>query len=179
MLSVKGAHVVKAVILTCVRWSLASPLRDRQGEELRQECGGRATRRPSSGESCRTGPPCKPRGHRRQCPVGRSWRLDETSIRSTGEWRYLDRAVAKQGRPIACLLTEPRDARAALRLLTQAIRRHGVPETIAMEGSEAHTAALRRDHAGHGTAIIIRQVTYLTAVVEQAHRALTRGTRPL
>jgi hypothetical protein len=39
MIRFQGAHVVQALILTCVRWSLASPLRYRQREELRQERG--------------------------------------------------------------------------------------------------------------------------------------------
>jgi hypothetical protein len=39
MIRFKGAHVVKDIILTCVRWSLASPLRDRQ-------VGGRVERTP-------------------------------------------------------------------------------------------------------------------------------------
>jgi putative transposase len=40
------------------------------------------------------------------------------------------------------LLTEKRDQEAALRLLKQAIRRHGLPETITIDGSEAHAAAI-------------------------------------
>jgi len=35
--------------------------------------------------------------HRRKRPVGHSWRMDETSIRVKGEWRYLSRAVDKSG----------------------------------------------------------------------------------
>jgi transposase-like protein len=48
-----------------------------------------------------------------------------------GEWRYLYRAVDKQGQTIDFLLTEHRDEEAALRFLRKAIRRHGVPEQIA------------------------------------------------
>ena len=39
MVSFKGAHFVKAMILTCVRWYLAYPLSDRQVEELMEERG--------------------------------------------------------------------------------------------------------------------------------------------
>ena len=35
--------------------------------------------------------------HRRKGPVWISWRMDETYIRVKGEWRYLYRAVDKQG----------------------------------------------------------------------------------
>jgi putative transposase len=37
MVSFKEIHFVRDMILTCVRWSLASPLSDRQVEKLMQE----------------------------------------------------------------------------------------------------------------------------------------------
>ncbi len=79
--------------------------------------------------------------------------MDETYIRVKGEWRYLYRAVDKHGQTIDFLLTEHRDTEAALRFLTQAIRRHGVPETITIDGSEANEAAIKRYNEAHGTAI--------------------------
>jgi putative transposase len=39
MLSFKGAHFEKDIILTCVRWYVAYPLSYRQLEELMQERG--------------------------------------------------------------------------------------------------------------------------------------------
>jgi putative transposase len=39
MVGCKGAHFVTDIILPCVRWSLASPLSDRQVEELMPERG--------------------------------------------------------------------------------------------------------------------------------------------
>ncbi len=59
-----------------------------------------------------------------------------------GEWRYVYRAVDKHGQTIDFLVTEQRDQEAALRLLKQAIRRHGVPEMITIDGSEANAAAI-------------------------------------
>ena len=116
---------------------------------------------------------------RRKRPVGRSWRMDETYIRVKGAWRYLYRAVDKQGQTIDFLLTEHRDQEAALRFLKKAIRRHGVPETITIDGSDANEAAIKRYNEIHGTHIIIRQVKYLNNVVEQDHRAVKRVTRPM
>ena len=49
--------------------------------------------------------------------------MDETYIKGKGEWRYLYRAVDKQGQTIDFLLTEHRDTEAALRFLKKAIRR--------------------------------------------------------
>jgi putative transposase len=87
--------------------------------------------------------------------------------------------VDKYGQTIDFLLTEQRDERTAMRFLTKAIRRHGVPEKITIDGSEANAAAIRSYNEEHGTAIIIRQVKYLNNVVEQDHRSVKRVTRPM
>ena len=116
--------------------------------------------------------------HRKR-PVGINWRMDETYIRVTGEWRYLYRAVDNTGQTIDFLLAEHQDTAAALRFLTQAIRRHGVAETITIDGSDANEAAINRDHEAHGTHIMIRQVKYLHNMIEQDHRAVKRVTRPM
>jgi putative transposase len=105
--------------------------------------------------------------------------MDETYIKVKGEWRYLYRAVDKQGQTIDFLLTEHRDIEAALRFLKKAIHRHGVPETITIDGSDANEAAIKRYNEEHGTHIIIRQVKYLNNIVEQDHRAVKRVTRPM
>jgi putative transposase len=63
--------------------------------------------------------------------------------------------------------------------LTRAIRRHGVPENITSDGSEANAAAIKSSNAEHGTAIAIRQFKYLNNMVEQDHRAVKRVTRPM
>src|SRR5215472_13448597 len=75
--------------------------------------------------------------------------------------------------------SEHRDKEAALRFLKKAIRRHGVPETITIDGSDANEAAIKSYNEEHGTAIIIRQEKYLNNVVEQDHRAVKRVTRPM
>jgi len=117
--------------------------------------------------------------HRHKRPVWVSWRLDETYIKVKGQWRYLYRAVDKQGQTIDLLLTEHRDKEAALRFLKKAIRRHGVPETITIDGSDANEAAIKSYNEEHGTAIIIRQVKYLNNIVEHDHRGVKRVTRPI
>jgi putative transposase len=87
--------------------------------------------------------------------------------------------VDTSGQTIDFLLTEQRDEQAAPCFLTKAIRCHGMPKTITIDGSEANAAAIRRYHAEHGTALSIRQVTYLNTSVEQEHRAIQRLTRPM
>jgi transposase-like protein len=77
------------------------------------------------------------------------------------------------------LLTEHRDTAAALRFLKKVIHRHGVPETITIDGSDAHEAAIKRYNEEYGTHSIIRQVKYLNNIVEQDHQAIKRVTRPM
>jgi transposase-like protein len=105
--------------------------------------------------------------------------MDETYMKVKGQWRALSRAVDKQGQTIDFLLTEHRDEEAALRLLTKAIRRHGVPEKITIDGSAANEAAIKSYNEEHGTAIVIRKTKYLNNIVEQDHRAVKRITRPM
>ena len=105
--------------------------------------------------------------------------MDETYIKIKGQWRYLYRAVRIAGPDHYFLLTEHQDQEAALRFLKKAIRRNGLPETITIDGSDAHEAAIESYNEAHGTAIIIRQVKYLNSIVEQDHRAVKRVTRPI
>jgi putative transposase len=177
--SFKGAHFPQEIILTCVRWYVAYPLSTRHIEELMQERGVSVDHATVNRWVLKYSPPLEEAFHRRKRPVGRSWRMDETYIRIKGQWRYLYRAVDRSGQTIDFLLTEHRDTEAALRFLTQAIRRHGVPEKITIDGSEANAAAIKRYNEEHGTAIIIRQVKYLNNMIEQDHRGVKRVTRPM
>ena len=111
--------------------------------------------------------------------MGCDYNIDETYIKVKGQWRYLYRAVDKQGQTIDFLLTKERDEQAAKRFLTKAIRRHGVPEKITIDGSAANEAAIKSYNEEHGTAIEIRKIKYLNNIVEQDHRGVKRITRPM
>ena len=79
---------------------------------------------------------------RRQRPVGRSWRLDETYVKIKGKSAYLYRAVDKEGHTIDFLLTPTRDRDAAEAFLRKAIRTQGLPEKITIDKSGSNTAAI-------------------------------------
>jgi transposase-like protein len=174
MINFKGAHFVKDIILTCVWWYLAYPLSYRQVEELMEERGVAVDHATIQRWVVKYSHQLEAEFHHRKRPVGRSWRMDETYIRVKGEWRYLYRTVDKSGQTIDFLLTEHRDTEAALRFLTQAIRRHGVPEKITIDGSDANEAAIKRYNQEHGTAIEVRQVKYLNNIVEIVFTQLTK-----
>ena len=177
--SFTGAHFPQDIILTGVRWYVASPLSTRHVEELLRERGVHVDHSTLNRWVSKYSPQLDAAFHRRKRPVRVSWRMDETYIRVKGEWRYLSRAVDKHGQTIDFLLTKERDEQAAKCFLTKAIRRHDVPEKITIDGSEANAAAIRSYNTEHGTAIGIRQLQYLNNIVEQDHRAVKRITRPL
>jgi transposase-like protein len=177
--SFKGAHFPKEIILMGVRWYVAYPLSTRHVEELMEERGVSVDHATINRWVVKYSPQLEEEFHRRKRSVWISWRLDETYIKVKGQWRYLYRAVDKHGQTIDFLLTEQRDERAAKRFLTKAIRRHGVPAKITIDGSAANEAAIKSYNEEHGTAIVIRQGKYLKNIVEQDHRAVKRVTRPM
>jgi putative transposase len=179
VVSFKGAHFPQDIILMCVRWYAAYPLSYRQIEELMEERGVSVDHATIQRWVVKYSPRLEAAFHRRKRPVWVSWRMDETYIRVKGEWYYLYRAVDKHGQTIDFLLSAHRDEPAAKCFLMKAIRRHGVPETITIDGSEANAAAIRAYNQEYGTTIIIRQVKYLNNVVEQDHRSVKRVTRPM
>jgi putative transposase len=177
--SFKGAHFPQEIILMGVRWYVAYPLSYRHVEELMEERGVPIDHATIQRWVVKYSPQLEEAFHRRKRPVRVSWRMDETYIKVKGQWRYLYRAVDKTGQTIDFLLTEERDELAAKRFLTKAIRRHGMPERITIDGSAANEAAIKSYNAEHGTSIEIRQIKYLNNIIEQDHRGVKRMTRPM
>jgi putative transposase len=180
MISFKGTHFPKAVILMGVRWYLAYPLSTRHVEELMEERGVEVDHATINRWVIKYSPLLEEAFHRRKRPVYVSWRIYVSSMRVQGEWKDLYWAVDKHGKTIDFLLTEHRDEQAAKTFLTKAIRRHGgVPEKITIDGSAANEAAIKTYNEEHGTAIVIRKTKDLNNIVEQDHRAIKRVTRPM
>ncbi len=178
-ISFKGAHFPTEIILMGVRWYVSYPLSTRHVEELMEERGVELDHATISRWVIKYSPQLEEAFHRRKRQVWVSWRMDETYIKVKGEWHSLYRAVDKYGKTIDFVLTKQRDEQAAKRFLTKAIRRHGVPEKITIDGSTANEAAIKSYNEEHGTAIAIRKITYLHNIVEQDHRAVKRVTRPM
>ena len=173
-ISFKGAHFPPDIILMGVRWYVAYPLSYRHVEELIEERGVPIDHATIQRWVVKYSPLLEEAFHRRKRPVWVSWRMDETYIKVKGQWYYLYRAVDKTGQTIDFLLTAQRDEAAALRFLKKAIRRHGVPEKITIDGSAANEAAIKRYNEEHGTAIEIRQIKYLNNIVEIVFAQLTK-----
>ena len=117
------------------------------------------------------------RKHKR--PVGFSWRMDETYIKVKGIWKYLYRAVDKEGKTVDFLVTAKRDKAAAMRFFDKAMQANDVHEKVTMDKSGANKAAIDEINASSGSPIIVQQVKYLNNIVEQDHRAVKRVTKPM
>ena len=98
---------------------------------------------------------------RRKRPGGVSWRMDEANIKVAVEWKYLYRAVDRDGDTIGFLLRAERDCAAARLFLERTINLHGVPAKIGIDKSGANTAAIKSIQADSGADIEMRQIKYL------------------
>jgi len=116
---------------------------------------------------------------KRKKPVGTSFRMDETYIKVKGKWKYLYRAVDKDGLTIDFLLTAKRDKKAALRFLKKAVRRNCEPEKITLDKSGANKAAADAYNEGRENPAEVRQIKYLNNIVEQDQRGVKRVTKPM
>ena len=117
------------------------------------------------------------RQHKRQ--VGTSWRMDETYIKVKGVWKYLYRAVDKEGKTIDFLLTAKRDKAAAMRFFDKAMQANGIPEKVTMDKSGANKSAIDEINDAMDVPMLIRQVKYLNNIVKQDHRSVKRITKPM
>jgi putative transposase len=179
MLSTKGMRFPLDVTLVCIRWYAAYPLSYRHLEEMMEERGVSVDHSSINRWAIRFLPLLEKVLRRHKLAVGASWRMDETYIKVKGVWKYLYRAVDKQGKTIDFLLTAQRDKAAALRFFDKAMKTSGMPEKVTMDKSGANKAAMDAINARGGTLIAIRQVKYLNNIVEQDHRAIKRLTRPM
>jgi transposase-like protein len=124
---------------------------------------------------------------RKRAVTGR-WHIDETYVRVRGQWRYLYRAIDSNGDTVEFWFSERRNLTAANRFLRKALKRHGRPERIVIDGSQTnHEAILFCDTADRLqdrlrrelNPIRIRQSRYLNIRIEQDHRAIKRRVRPM
>ncbi|MFM0631528.1 IS6 family transposase [Paraburkholderia xenovorans] len=175
----KRLHYPLDVMLMCVRWYVAYPLSLRHIEQMVAERGICVDHSTVHRWALKLLPVLEKAFRRRKRPVGKSWRMDETYIRVKGEWRYLYRAVDKDGNTIDFLLRAHLDKTAARRYFEKSIAQNGVPETVTIDRSGANLAALEAINDDRETPIKIRQSKYFNNLVEQDHRAIKRRTRPM
>jgi putative transposase len=128
------------------------------------------------------------RFNRRKRAVMGKWHLDETYINVRGRWMYLYRAIDSVGDTIEFFFSEHRDLLAAKRFIRKAIKRHGRPERIVVDGSQTNQEAIiacdgesrLRDRSRRPLKPIrIGESQYLNNRIEQDHRRIKRRIRSM
>ncbi len=166
-------------MLMCVRWYVAYGLSVRNLEETMAERGVEVDNSTVHRWAIKLLSILEKTFRRRERPVGKIWRVDETYIKIKGKWKYLYRAVDKAGEPVDLLLRAHRDKATAQRYSEKAIDHNGEPETITIDKSGSNLAAFEALNAQRDTPIKIRQNKYLNNIIQQDHRAIKRRTRPM
>ena len=107
---------------------------------------------------------------KRRGVAGRSWYLDETYIKVSGRWRYLYRAIDREGNLLDSMLSEHRDKHAARRFLRRLIDKAGQkPLRMTTDKHPAYTKAIRWIV---GRTVLHRNNQYLNNRIEQDHRSI-------
>src|SRR5450755_2579741 len=77
------------------------------------------------------------------------WHLDEVYVKINGQMRYLWRAVDHEGEVLESYVTKTRDKTAALKFIKKAMKRHGRPRAIVIDGLRSYGAALKKIGNAH------------------------------
>ncbi len=104
-------------------------------------------------------------------PTNDSWRVDETYIKVTGEWKYLYRAVDSDGDTIDFMLSTKLDRKAAKRFFKKALgsNNNQMPRIITVDKDASYPIAMNelKNEKKLSKNIEIRQVKYLNNIVEK------------
>jgi transposase-like protein len=184
----KGRHFDRSVILLCVRWYLAYNLSLRNLEEMMAERGISVDHATIHRWTLRYAPELLERFNKRKRAVTGRWHIDETYIKVRSQWRYQYRAIDSNGDTVEFWFSERRNLAAAKRFLSKALKRHGRPERIVIDGSQTNREAILscdamsrlQDRSRRELKPIrIWQSRYLNNRIEQDHRAVKRRVRPM
>jgi transposase-like protein len=119
----RGRTLDADIIELCVRWYITYRLSYRDLVEMMAERGVVVSRTTILRWVVRYVPEFEKRWNRYARRVGTSWRVDETYIAIRGKWRYLYRAVDRQGKTVDFLLRRDRGIAAARRSFVRRLRR--------------------------------------------------------
>jgi transposase-like protein len=184
----KGRHFDRSVTLLGVRWYLAYSLSLRNLEEMMAERGISVDHATIHRWTVHYAPLLLERVNQRKRAVTGRWHIDETYIKVRGRWMYPYRAIDSNGDTVEFWFSERRNLSAAKRFLRNALKRHGRPERIVIDGSQTNKEAILLCDAEsrlldgsrrQRNPIRIRQSRYLNNRIEQDHRAIKRRVRPM
>ena len=116
------------------------------------------------------------RRHRRH-RIGPSWYIDETYIKVQGQWRYLYRAIDRDGALVDVMLSEHRNLAAVKAFFRSAKTVTGViPDRVTTDGHDGYPAAIVNEF---GEDVLHRTSVYLNNKLEQDHRGIKDRYRPV
>ena len=173
------------VIMLCVRWYLRFKLSYRDLSAIMGELGVLVAPCTILRWVIRYAEEFAKRWSRFERPVGRSWRADETYVKVRGQWMFLYRAVDARGKTVESYLSRTRDMAAAKTFFRKALKHHGQPRSITLDGFEPSHAALRRMGMRNEfnyrweNPVKIRSCQYLNNMVEQDHRRIKSRLQPM
>ena len=184
MISFKGAHFPKDIILYAVFFYVRYGVSYRDLEEIMEEHGVKVDHATLNRWVIDYSPLIAAEAKKRKRSVTSSWRMDETYIKVKGQWVYLYHAVDKCGDTIDFMVSEHRDEAAATAIFKQAIDANGFPSKVVMDKSGANYAGIENINmllmlAGLICFIEICQVKYLNNLIEQDHRFIKKITKPM
>ena len=184
MISFKGAHFPKDVILYAVFFYVRYGVSYRDLEEIMEERGVKVDHATLNRWVIDYSPLIAAEAKKRKQAIAMSWRMDETYVKVKGQWVYLYRTVDKFGDTVDFMLSEKRDEAAATAFFKQAIDNNGFPGKVVMDKSGTNYASLENINlllmlAGIISFIEIVQIKYLNNLVEQDHRFIKKITKPM
>ncbi len=181
--SFKWRHYAPAVILLCVRWYYRYQLSYRDLEEINQERGLDVDHSTVFRWVQAYAPEINKRIRPHLKLSGASYRVDETYVKVGKEWKYLYRALDKEGQTIDFMLSAKRDINAAKRFFKKMMRadHRRLPFSISVDNYASYPAAFS---ASQQEGILpldckLRRTKYLTNIVEQDHRFVRRRWRSM
>ncbi|MFD2509588.1 IS6 family transposase [Halalkalibacter alkalisediminis] len=179
----KWKHYQPDVILLTIRWYLRYNLSFRDLVEIMEEPGLSIAHTTIMRWVHQYGPELDERVRRHLKPTNDSWRVDETYVKVKDQSMYLYRAVDSEGDTIDFYLSESRDKQAAKCFFKKALAASHIckPRVITVDKNPAYPVAIQelKEEKRMPEGIQIRQVKYLTNIVEQDHRFIKKRVRSM
>jgi transposase-like protein len=179
----KWRHFEPQIILLCVRWYCRYALSYRDLAEMMRERGLSVHHSTLFRWVQRYAPEINKRSRPHLKMSGTSYRIDETYVKVGKGWKYLYRAVDKDGQTIEFMLSAKRDVSAAKRFFKKVMKadHRRLPFSISTDKHASYPEAFTASQVEEiiPKDCMLRRTKYLTNMVEQDHRFIRRRWRAM
>ncbi len=172
------------IILGCVRWYCKYGISYRELEEMMEERGVDVDHTTIYRWVQSYAPEIERRLRYFWKPtLGSSWRVDETYVKVKGQWKYLYRAITKEGETVDFYLSRTRNLHSAKTFLAKALRSfkdYERPTLINTDKAPAYGAAIAKLKIEGKCPLKLahRKVQFLNNGIEVDHGQMKRLIRP-